>query len=60
VSEMTAAGLFDSLVKVKYEIPNDKPEMFGQYSAAMDKTCAGLLEKHRRADGDGAQAKERK
>ena len=60
VSEMTAAGLFDSLVKVKYEIPNDKPEMFGQYRAAMDKTCAGLLEKHRRADGDGAQAKERK
>ena len=32
VSAMAEAGLFDKLVKVKYEIPNDKPEMFGEYN----------------------------
>ena len=29
-------GLFDKLVKMKYEIPNDQPEMFDEYDSEMD------------------------
>ena len=43
VSDMTAAGLFDRLVKAKYEIPNDKPELFGEYEKDMDGICEKLL-----------------
>ena len=43
VSDMTAAGLFDKLVKAKYEIPNDKPELFGGYEKEMDGICEKLL-----------------
>lgn len=44
VSAMKEAGLFDKLVKVKYEIPNDKPEMFKTYNAELDRACAQLLQ----------------
>ncbi len=49
VSEISAAGVFDKLVKIKYEIPNDKLEMFKDYNAELDRVCAGLLAK-RQAD----------
>jgi V/A-type H+-transporting ATPase subunit A len=42
---MTEAGLFDKLIKVKYEIPNDKPEMFAQYTQELDDICTMLLAK---------------
>ena len=51
VSDMTAAGLFDKLVKAKYEIPNDKPELFGEYEKEIDGICEKLL-----AARAGAQA----
>ena len=44
VSAMKEAGLFEKLVKVKYEIPNDKPEMFKTYNAELDRACADLLQ----------------
>lgn len=44
VSAMSERGLFDKLVKVKYEIPNDKPEMFGVYEKEMDVICDELKE----------------
>ena len=50
ISEMSAAGLFDKLIKVKYEIPNDKPEMFGDYNRELDEICENLLAKHRRVE----------
>ncbi|MEG0897674.1 MAG: V-type ATP synthase subunit A [Ruthenibacterium sp.] len=59
VSAMTDAGLFDKLIKVKYEIPNDKPEMFGAYEAEMDDICAKLLAAHK-APALAAQMQERK
>ncbi len=31
LSEIMELGLFDKVIKVKYDIPNDKPEMFEQY-----------------------------
>ena len=48
---MAEAGLFDKLVKVKYEIPNDKPEMFGEYNKELDDMCAQLLAKQTPAAG---------
>ena len=51
VSAMAEAGLFDKLVKVKYEIPNDKPEMFGEYNKELDDMCAQLLAKQTPAAG---------
>ena len=30
ISEITALGFFDRLIKMKYDIPNDRPEMFVQ------------------------------
>ncbi|MEG0911892.1 MAG: V-type ATP synthase subunit A, partial [Ruthenibacterium sp.] len=59
VSAMTEAGLFDKLIKVKYEIPNDKPEMFGAYETEMDDICAKLLAAHN-APVLAAQTQERK
>ena len=59
VSAMLEQGLFDKLLKVKYEIPNDKPEMFGDYEREMDVLCAGLLEKYGAAgENDKPAAKE--
>ena len=51
VSAMAEAGLFDKLVNVKYEIPNDKPEMFGYYNKELDDMCAQLLAKQTPAAG---------
>ena len=36
ISQISEAGLFDKLVKMKYDIPNDKPEMFEQYTKEID------------------------
>ena len=36
LSTIEQTGLFDKLIKVKYDIPNDKPEMFAQYAAQID------------------------
>ncbi|MFV0351546.1 MAG: V-type ATP synthase subunit A [Oscillospiraceae bacterium] len=50
VSDIVATGLFDKLVKIKYEIPNGKLEMFDDYRAQIDAACQTLLEKLRTAD----------
>ena len=42
IRDRAEAGLFDKLVKVKYEIPNDKPEMFGEYNKELDDMCCLL------------------
>jgi V/A-type H+-transporting ATPase subunit A len=36
ISMISNAGLFEKLVKMKYDIPNDKPEMFEQYMKDID------------------------
>lgn len=43
--KLTDAGLFEKLVKVKYEIPNDKLEMFDDYFKEIDTLAADLLSK---------------
>ena len=49
VSAMSAAGLFDRLVKVKYEIPNDRVQMFGDVEKELDRVCDELLAKQKAA-----------
>ena len=42
VRSILGTGLFDKLIKMKYDIPNDKPEMFREYSREIDRTLDGL------------------
>jgi len=42
ISEIMALGFFEKLIKMKYDIPNDRPEMFEQYLAEMDEAFAKL------------------
>ena len=36
-------GLFDKLVKVKYDVPNDKLELFDSYSAEINSMVSEIL-----------------
>ena len=36
VSAITATGWFEKLIKMKYDIPNDKPEIFGEYQKGIE------------------------
>jgi len=42
LSEIMAAGLFDKAIKMKYDIPNDKPEMFDDYLREIDSMIVAL------------------
>lgn len=42
VSAITETGLFEQLIKVKYDIPNDKPEMFDELNARIDSLIDAL------------------
>ena len=42
ISEITDSGLIDSLVKIKYEIPNAHLELFDNYYKEIDDKIAGL------------------
>lgn len=41
-SEIAKTDLFDHLIKMKYEIPNDELERFGEYDRYIDETLAAL------------------
>ncbi|MDR3344548.1 MAG: V-type ATP synthase subunit A [Oscillospiraceae bacterium] len=43
VSAVIKTGLFEKLVKMKYDIPNNKPELFDDYAADIDSKLAPLL-----------------
>ncbi len=49
VSAMREAGLFEQLVKMKYEIPGGDTAAFDGYNARIDDTCAALREGVRKA-----------
>ena len=40
LSQFTATGVFDSLVKMKYEIPNDDLSGFARYEQEIDAALA--------------------
>ena len=37
---ITETGLFDKLVKMKYDIPNDKPQMFAEYEQEIEEALS--------------------
>ena len=43
ISKIVSLGLFDKLVKMKYDIPNDKPELFDDYLREIDEKLAAFL-----------------
>lgn len=43
ISGIIESGLFEKLVKMKYDIPNNKLEMFDDYIAEIDKTLDGIM-----------------
>lgn len=43
ISGIISSGLFDKLVKMKYDIPNNKPEMFDDYIKEIDKVLADMM-----------------
>ncbi|MDR1410393.1 MAG: V-type ATP synthase subunit A [Oscillospiraceae bacterium] len=45
VVQIVKTGLFEKLVKMKYNIPNDNPEMFAEYAADIDNKLAPLIKK---------------
>lgn len=42
LSKITELGLFDKLIKIKYEVPNDKIEMLDDYPAQIDEALSKL------------------
>ena len=43
ISRISELGLFDKLTKMKYDVPNDKLQMFDDYIAEIDKAFNGIL-----------------
>ena len=43
ISKIMQTGLFDKLVKMKYDIPNDKLDLFDNYKAEIDQALKGFL-----------------
>ncbi len=46
ISEITALGLFEKVIKVKYDIPNDKLDMFNEYNAEINSAFSELMQRH--------------
>ncbi len=42
ISEILATGLYEKVIKVKYDIPNDKPQMFNDYIAEITDKLGAL------------------
>lgn len=43
ISRLTALGLFDKLTKMKYDIPNNKPEIFEDYIKEINEKIATIM-----------------
>lgn len=43
ISKITSTGIFDRLVQMKYDIPNDRPEMFDELKNEIDLILNGIL-----------------
>jgi len=46
MSILKAENIFDRVIAIKYDIPNDKPEMFEQYKRDIDTFYQTVLEKN--------------
>jgi V/A-type H+-transporting ATPase subunit A len=45
VSDITETGIFDKVIKMKYDIPNDKPKLFHTLDTEVETTLKGLINK---------------
>ncbi|MEG0395242.1 MAG: V-type ATP synthase subunit A [Oscillospiraceae bacterium] len=45
VRKLSEAGMFEKLIKMKYDIPNDKPELFDDYYKEISDLAAELMAK---------------
>lgn len=45
VTTILECGLFDKLIKMKYDIPNDQLDLFDEYEAQIRQVCAALASK---------------
>lgn len=43
ISKLLATGLFDKLIKMKYDVPNDNLSVLDEYSKEIDTVMDGLL-----------------
>lgn len=43
ISAVLETGIFEKIIKIKYDIPNDKPEMFKEYDEEIDKVFERLM-----------------
>lgn len=43
ISKLLATGLFDKLIKMKYDVPNDNLSLLDEYSKEIDTVMDGLL-----------------
>ena len=46
VSVLRETGIFDKIIAIKYDVPNDKLEMFADYRKAIDNYVLAVLEKN--------------
>ncbi len=46
MSVLKESNIFDKVISIKYDVPNDKPEMFGDYRKAIDDFYNEVLEKN--------------
>ena len=42
MSEMLETGIFEKVIKIKYDIPNDKLEMFDEYEKDITDTISSI------------------
>ena len=47
LSQLKATGIFESLAKMKYEVPNDQQEKFAAYDQAIDAALRQVNEANR-------------
>lgn len=46
MSILKESDIFDKIISIKYDVPNDKPELFQQYFQAVDAFYEEVLEKN--------------
>ena len=46
ISVLKEDNIFERVIAIKYDVPNDKPEMFGQYMAYIDRFYENVLERN--------------
>lgn len=46
VSVLKEDNIFERVIAIKYDVPNNKPEMFDQYKADIDRFYDNVLERN--------------